>query len=255
MDILLQSSGFTWLDLGAVLFFFASWVLHYWIVNHSSWHRKTISYRMSRYRQLWMANMVLRDPKMPDVLIQNTLQYGVLFFASTSILLVGALSAGLGASDQAVELLADLPFVTNTSRTAWEIKVLLVMFIFTFAFFKFAWSYRLFSYVLLMIGAAPDKSVEIARNESTLHNTSASEPEATSEMSKAERYAVGVGQLHSLGAKHFTTGVNAYFFAMAAAVWFLDPRLFFGATVWVSVVLYRRAFRSNFGKILASLEQ
>ena len=115
---------------------------------------------MAEHRYRWMHNMVHRDPKMPDALIQNTLQYGVLFFASTTILLIGALIAGLGASDQAIELLSDIPFVTTPSRTAWEIKVLLVIVIFTFAFFKFAWSYRLFNYVMVLVGAAPDVSVK-----------------------------------------------------------------------------------------------
>ncbi|OED42709.1 hypothetical protein AB833_05655 [Chromatiales bacterium (ex Bugula neritina AB1)] len=255
MDILLQNTGFTALDLVAVLFLLSSWVLHYWIVNFSPLRVNTISYRMNRYRQKWMDNMVFRDPKMPDTLIQNTLQYGVLFYASTSILLVGALGAGLGASDQAVKLLADLPFVTNTSRTAWEIKVFVVIFIFTFAFFKFAWSYRLFSYVIILIGAAPDISVVRAKKEE-LPTDDSEETQALFEqqLREGERFAKGVGQLHSLGARHFTTGVNAYFFALAASVWFLDPRLLIGATIWVSVVLYRRAFRSNFMKILGTLD-
>ncbi len=184
--------------------------------------------------------MVYRDPKMPDTLIQNTLQYGVLFFASTSILLIGALMAGLGASDQAIELLGDLPFAVRTTRTAWEIKVLLVTLIFTFAFFKFAWSYRLFNYVLIMIGAAPDASVARAKGlESTVD---------------PEDYGNRVGQLHTLGARHFTTGLNSYFFALAACAWFLSPVLFIAATIWISIVLYRRAFWSTFGRTLSGIE-
>ncbi len=192
--------------------------------------------------------MVHRDPKMPDALIQNTLQYGVLFFASTTILLIGALIAGLGASDQAIELLSDIPFVSTPSRTAWEIKVLLVIVIFTFAFFKFAWSYRLFNYVMVLVGAAPDASVKQALqhhgDNSTAHRF---------DQEYLDNYAQSVGKLHALGARHFTTGLNSYFFALAAVAWFLDARLFIAATVWVSVVLYRRAFRSNFLKILEGI--
>ncbi len=185
--------------------------------------------------------MVYRNPKMPDTLIQNTLQYGVLFFASTSILIVGALMAGLGASDQAIKLLGDLPFTAGTTRSVWEIKVLLAILIFTFAFFKFAWSYRLFNYVLILIGAAPDDSVASVRGT----------PDAVD----AEEYARRAGQLHTLGARHFTTGLNSYFFALAACAWFLSPVLFIAATVWVSLVLYRRAFWSAFGKTLGNIEE
>lgn len=215
-----------------------SWLIHTWVINNSPFTQYTISYKMRVFREQWMLNMVRREIKMVDALIQNTLQYGVLFFASTSILVIGALMAGLGASDQAVALLHELPFAAQTSRAAWEIKVLLVVFIFTFAFFKFAWSYRLFNYVMIMLGAAPD---------------SMADPQAHDDTARVELFASKVAQLHTLGARHFTTGLNAYFFAMAAIAWFLNPWLFIAATVVVSLVLYRRAFRSNFMKILDDL--
>lgn len=237
---LIQSVGFTYRDIAAVILFFTAWIAHYWIVNHSPWRSKTISGRMSVFRQRWMNNMVYRSPKMPDTIIQNSLQYGVLFFASTSILLVGALMAGLGASDQAIELLGELPFAVKTTRTVWEIKVLLVTFIFIFAFFKFAWSYRLFNYVFILIGAAPDVTASTARQQQD-----SIDPDA---------YAVKVGQLHTLGARHFTTGLNSYFFALAACAWFVSPLFFMCATVWVSIVLYRRAFWSIFGETLTGIE-
>ena len=127
----MQGIGFTWLDVVALTIFLFAWCLHYWIVNFSPWHKKTISAQMGLVRQRWMYNMALRSVKMPDTLIQNTLQYGVLFFASTSILLIGALIAGLRASDHAVQLLSDLPFTVGTTKSVWELKVLVVMFIFT----------------------------------------------------------------------------------------------------------------------------
>ena len=236
----MQGIGFTWLDAVALTIFLFAWCLHYWIVNFSPWHKKTISAQMGLVRQRWMYNMALRSVKMPDTLIQNTLQYGVLFFASTSILLIGALIAGLRASDHAVQLLSDLPFTVGTTKSVWELKVLVVMFIFTFAFFKFAWSHRLFNYVLILIGAAPDPSVAAK--------------EGYTDSINAENYAITVGKLHALGARHFTTGLNAYFFAMAASAWFVSPKLFIVATIWVSFVLYRRAFWSVFGKTLRGIE-
>ena len=108
---------------------------------------------------------------------------------------------------------------------------MLIVVIFVFAFFKFAWSYRLFNYVMLMIGAAPTAD-EVGEEQ--------------------ERYAEKLSQLHALGAMHFTTGVNAYFYALAASAWFLNGWLFMVATLWVSLVLYRRAFRAKFLKIFNS---
>ena len=238
MSSLAASLSFTTVDIFAVVFFLIAWMIHTWIINSSPLTKHTISHKMRVFRHQWMRNMVSRETKMVDALIQNSLQYGVLFFASTSILVIGALMAGLGASDQAVELLRELPFAAQTSRAAWEIKVLLVVFIFTFAFFKFAWSYRLFNYVMIMLGAAPDRLALADAHEDT---------------EKLAKYADKVARLHTLGARHFTTGLNAYFFAMAAIAWFLNPWFFITATVLISMVLYRRAFRSNFMKILDDL--
>ena len=221
---------FSTFDVLALLFFVACWFGHFWLVHSSKHRHKTITAHMNNFRIQWMRNMVTREAKMVDALIQNSLQQGVLFFASTSILLVGALLAGLGASDQAIALLKDLPFSSDTSRAEWELKVLLVALIFVFAFFKFAWSYRLFNYMLIMVGASPEHADE----------------------QELDDYAAKVAGLHALAAKHFTIGLNAYFYSLAAITWFLNTWLFVVATVWVTAVLLRRAFRSQFVRILTA---
>jgi len=222
--------GFSAIDLAALGFFALSWMGHFWIINRSPLRVRTISYRMNAMRLEWMRVLMRRDPKMFDALIQNQFQQGVLFFASTSILIVGAMLAGLGATDEAMEVLTDLPFSTPTTRTVWDLKLLLVAFIFIFSFFKFAWSYRQFNYVMIVAGAAPD-------------------PAKLSDKA-IEAYAKKLASLHALAALHFTTGLNAYFFALASFAWFLNAWAFILATLWVSSVLYRRAFASRFMKIL-----
>jgi len=226
---MLASFGLSTVDIFALIFFFASWIGHFWLLNYSPLRHKTITAYMNLERNRWMQNMIVRDPKMTDVLIQNGFQHGVLFFASTSMLIVGALLAGLGATDKAIDVLIGLPYSTTTTRSVWELKVLLVLFIFVFSFFKFAWSHRQFNYVLIMLGAVPP---------------------ATELTDKTRAQAARISELHALAAQHFTTGLNAYFFALAAFAWFLNAWVFIAATVWVSLVLYRRAFASRFAKLL-----
>lgn len=230
--------GFEAIDFIALAFHCSAWCMHSWIVNHSRWRVHTISYRMIEYRRQWMLNMTARDLRMVDALIQNSLQQGVLFFASTSILVIGGLLAGVGSADAAIQILGEFRFSSTNTRTEWEVKVLLVVIIFMFAFFKFAWSYRLFNYVTIMIGAAPEGQAEQSRQESE-------------GQTPRERYAEKVAQLHAIGARHFTSGLSAYFFALGTLGWFLNGWVFIATTVWVSLVLYRRALRSNFMKILA----
>ncbi len=220
--------GFSALDLVALSLFFFVWIGHFYVVNHSRFCRYTITTAMAGMREQWMLNLIKRDGSPFDALIQNGLQQGVLFFGSTCVLLIGGLVAGLGASERAVAVLQELPLSTTHSVVQWEGKILLVVFIFVFAFFKFAWSFRLYNYILIMIGAAPHKD----EDEVVL-----------------KQYARKLSLLHALAARHFTTGLNSYFFALSAFTWFLNAWFFIASTLWVAFVLYRRAFRSDFLKI------
>ncbi|PID60011.1 MAG: hypothetical protein CSB44_11915 [Gammaproteobacteria bacterium] len=225
----MQTPGFDVVDYIALVVFFGAWITHDFIVQRHPWRERTLSGHMIAYRRQWIENMIRRDPKMLDVLVQSTLQQGVLFFASTSILLIGALMAGLGAADKALNVLNDLPITGITTRREWELKILLSTLIFVYAFFKFAWSYRLFNYFVIMIGAAPDTS-----RDDTL-------PDDDDIANHANR----ISEVHTLAARHFTAGVNAYFWALAVISWFISAWLFLAATAWVFLVLYRRAFRSR----------
>lgn len=223
-------SGFSPLDGFALLFFFFNWTSHYYIVNLSPLRKHTITSTMVRVRGCWMENVVSRGESPKDAIIQNGLQQGVLFFASTTVLLIGGLVAGLGSAERGVAVLQGLPLSTTSTAFQWEFKILLIVFIFVFAFFKFAWSYRLYNYVLIMIGAAPDVVEENDREAQA-------------------QYAKTLTLAHALAARHFTTGLNSYFFALAAFTWFLNAWIFAASTFWVVLVLYRRAFRSEFLKI------
>ena len=185
---------------------------------------------MDQQRILWMKNMIKRDPVVPDILIQTSLQQGVGFFASTSIIVIGALFAALGSAEQAINLLSDFPMTITTTKTQWEFKVLMLVLIFVYAFFKFAWSMRLFNYVAILVGAAPGDEADQQEKNS---------------------FAIKAARLHALGASHFTAGLNAYFFALAGFTWFINPLVFVAAIVWVNLVIYRRAFRSKFSRILS----
>jgi len=231
-------AGFDPVDAIAVALFLIAWLGHSYIVSRSPLRTRTLSYAMHAYRLRWMGNTVRRKVKIVDAAIQNGLQQGVLFFASTSILLIGALLAALGAGEQAVRMLGDLPFTSTDTRTEWEAKVLLAAGIFTYAFFKFAWSYRLFNYVIILIGAGPEED-----------NANPPPDEA-----QLDEWATRVGRLHSIAGYHFTAGIHAYFHALSVTAWFVNGWAFIIATVWVSIVLYRRAFGSRFLRILTDRE-
>ena len=223
--------GFTITDALAFMLFIVVWVSHYYVINHSRWRVYTITAAMTAMREKWMLNVVVRGDSPIDAIIQTGLQQGVLFFASTTVLLIGGLVAVLGASETGVAVLQGLPMVNPSNTIQMELKILLIILIFVMAFFKFAWSHRLYNYILIMIGAAPNRDTE---EQALTH------------------YAKKLSLLHALASKHFTTGLNAYFLAMAAFAWLVSAWLFMVATVWVALVLYRRAFRADFLLLLRS---
>ena len=189
----------------------------------------SLSRIMVRYRHGWMMEMARRELRMIDTMIQGSVLQGCTFFASTAILLVGGLLALLGATDSALGVVRDLPFAVETTRTVWQMKVLGLATVLIYAFFKFAWAHRLYTYCIVVMGATP--------------------MEETPETARLARRAA---RLLDLGSLHFDRGIRAYYYTLAATAWFLHPILFMGSTLWVTAVLVRREFRSRTRTILAS---
>ena len=219
----------TGIDYGALALALVCWLGFDMLANHprdGKW--ASLSHLMDRYRNGWMRVMTQRDMRMVDTIIQSAVLQGCTFFASTAILLVGGLLALLGAADQAIGIVRDLPFAAETTRALWQIKVLGIVTVLMYAFFKFAWAYRVYTYCIVVIGSAPAQEAPESADAATL-----------------------AGGLIGLGARHFDRGIRAYYYALAATAWFLHPALFMVSTLWVTAVLIRREFRSKARAILA----
>lgn len=216
--------SFNTLDLIALGWFCASMLGYTYLADRTPLWNRSVSASMAKYRYRWMRMMLERDMRMVDTNVQGNLLTSVGFFASTTIFLIGGLLAVLGATEEAIEVQRHLPFAVPTTRGAWELKVLLLVVIFIYAFFKFAWSFRLFNYCSVLIASAPNAPV----------------PEE-----EAHRFAQRAAQVNSNAARHFNLGLRSYFFALGALGWFVHPVLFMVSTAWVIWVLYRREFRSH----------
>ena len=105
---------------------------------------------MNVYREVWIRRMLDREARMVDMQIMGALQNGTAFFASTSLIAVGGALAA--ARDQRGACRAAHCRSTSRPRRRWEIKCVGLILIFVYAFFKFAWSYRLFNYVSILLG-------------------------------------------------------------------------------------------------------
>jgi uncharacterized membrane protein len=212
-------------DYAALAFFIAAWMGYHWAVEFTAPGRRGLNALMNEYRQRWMEQMVVRENRIVDTTVMASLQNGTAFFASTSLIAIGGVLALLQATDDVLLLFSDLPFGVAVTRAAWEMKVIGLAVIFVYAFFKFAWSYRLFNYGAILIGAVPVLK------------------EGGSERALAA--AKRAGAMNVVAGRHFNRGQRAFFFALAYLGWFIHPYLFFASTAGVLYVMWRRQFASD----------
>ena len=224
--MLLESFHLKFADAAALLFFIGAWVVFALASAGHLSRRTTLSQAMNRQREEWMRTMAQRELRMIDTGIMAGLQQGTAFFASSSIFAIGGCLALLGASDQVMTVLGDLPFGTITSRAEFELKVLGLAVILSYAFFKFGWAYRLFNYCSILVGAVP-----VNKDESR----------GADDIARAIARAA---RMNVLAGGHFNAGLRGVFFSLGYLGWFIGPAVFAATTLIVFVVLLRRQFFS-----------
>jgi uncharacterized membrane protein len=126
-----------WIALGS---FAAAWIAYAIALEWTPLGKHSLNARMDGYREVWMLRMLGRNPRIVDTQITASLQNGTAFFASTSLLAIGGTLALLRSTDAVLDIVATLPFGIAPTRVQWEAKVLGLVVIFAYAFFKFAWA-------------------------------------------------------------------------------------------------------------------
>jgi uncharacterized membrane protein len=216
---------FSALDLIALAWFIGIWVGYAAVIEFSPYGRGGLNWQMDRYREIWVRRMLERDMRMMDMQIMASLQNGTAFFASTTLLAIGGALTLLRSSDDLLAVVMFLPFGVPTSRVQWETKTIGLAVILIYAFFKFAWSYRLFNYVAIMFGATPHA--------------------ADKDTAEAQAHVVRTSRLFTSAGRHFNRGQRAFFFALAYLGWFISPWVLMVTTAAAVIVIWARQFISD----------
>lgn len=220
-----------WIDIVALIWFIGV-MGGYQLVGHvPSLYDRSLTGATQRHRVAWMRAMLTRDNRSSDAILLGTLSQGNAFFASTCAIAIGGLAAIVGSGDKADAFLQRLPFVARASPLLWEIKVLLLIGVFVYAFFKFAWAFRLTHYTAIVIGAIP-------------------QPDHM-DLASMEGHALNAARISGLAAEHANGGLRAFYYAAAVLTWFFHPLVFIAATAWVGLILIRRDYFSRSKRILA----
>jgi uncharacterized membrane protein len=221
-----------WTDWLALFVYVGLWVGYAVFAKRLGQRDSSLLVMTNRYRLRWMEEASSRDPRMLDGLIAQSLAQTPAFFSSTSILIIGALFALLGTADNAAELMNEIPFAQTTSVVVFDFKVLLLIGIFVYAFFRFSWCMRQYTFVSLLVGAMPS-------------------PQAFQDAPQTrQRYVQRAAAMVGSAAETFNDGLRAYYFSFAAIAWFFSAWAMLMATWVVVLILYRREFRSEALEIL-----
>ncbi|MBR9829249.1 MAG: DUF599 family protein [Oceanospirillales bacterium] len=228
MLLLLQNNWPNAIALGWFLLCFRGYMYYSAYKSHTT---PCLVSMLHLYRTEWMQRMLSREVRIADTTAIANLERSVAFFASTTILVLAGLMTVMGSAEKAINLVQDLPFVVVATPQEWEFKLLLLVVLFIYAFFKFTWSLRQYGFVSVMIGGAPLPTEN---------------PSPTQLKAHAERIA----QMASMAAHNFNLGLRTYYFSISVLGWFISPWVFMLLAASIVVVLYRREFTSSTLKTL-----
>ena len=202
-------------------------MLYYVLVEQAAAGRRGLNNLMNEYRLRWMLEMQRRDNRIVDasLLGHDPDQHLVL---RLDVADRDRRHAGAAARHgrRAEGLRGPAARQCRSSRGAFEAKVLGLTIIFGYAFFKFAWAARLFSYEAILIGR--DARVR-----------------ASARVEQRRLTAVRAAEMNIVAGRHFNRGLRAFFFAVAYLGWFVSPYVLIGSTALTLGVMWQRQFASD----------
>jgi len=214
-------SYLTTLDLIALAVFLTCWIGYATLVDRvPAIHRRSVIHAMNEHRRRWLVALIPKENRIADVAIVGNLMSSTSFLANTCIFIVGGAMALLASPDIGRRVLSAMPLgEVPMTDGGWEVRILLILLIFVRAFFELTWALRQFNYGSILIGG--------------LGRTPAAVPAAEI-----------AAQVVNRAARHFNTGLRAYYFGLAVLAWMVHPLAFVLASLWVVSELHRREFRS-----------
>lgn len=184
----------------------------------------TINLGLHSVRALWMRSMLLRDNRIVDSALIGHVMHSASFFASTSLIAIGALLGVLTGLDRLQPAVDGLSIGAPVSRQLLEIKVLLPLAVLVHGLFKLTWSLRQLNYTVALLGAAPHRPPPEERRNAL---------------------ADAMAGVMSSAIITFNDGIRSYYFAIVGLAWLGGPWCLCGAAVWLVAVLLHRQLGSK----------
>jgi uncharacterized membrane protein len=188
---------------------------------------RSLNAQMHQVRRGWMQRMIERPDRIVDAALTGHTVNSLAFFSSTNIIVIAGLFGVLSKADDAVRVITNWPFVEALSIDLLEYKILGLILILTYGFFRFTWALRQYNYCCALIGAVPlAKDLHRDRHEI------------------ADQIAVVL----TSALDSFSAGIRCYYFAIAWVCWLAGPVALLAATSLIALILFRLQFGSPSAK-------
>ena len=210
------------LDWLALILFFTAIVAYSRYADHAG-HR-LLNAHMREVRARWMQRYLARDDRVLDAILTGHSINSIALFCSATLLIVVALLGVLGNTDIAHRLAAESSFVAHTSVELFQIKLIGLVCVFIYGFYRFTWALLQYNYFLALLGSVPFKE------------------QVTDEM--VEQMGNQISIVLNSAVISFHSGFRTYYYALAWIGWFFHPLFFIVATGFVTFVLVYRQIAS-----------
>lgn len=180
----------------------------------------SINAGLTGVRISWMRSMLRRDNRIVDSSLIGHVVHSASFFASTSLIVIGALLSLLSSAEHLQPAIESLSFVTTVPRALFELKIVLPLLVLVHGFVRLTWSIRQLNYTIALVGGAPERQELDGR---------------------LEPLADSIGEVMSVAMATFNEGIRAYYFALAGLAWLIGPFAMAGAAlVLVAMLVWRQ---------------
>lgn len=211
-----------WLDWLALALYCIAVVAYGRYADHAG--ERMLNARMREIRARWIRRYLEREDRVIDSILTGHSINSIALFCSATLLIVVALLGVLSNTDLAYRLATQSSFVARTTVELFQVKLIGLICVFIYGFYRFTWALLQYNYFLALIGSAPLKG----------HLTP----------SAIERLANQMSVVLNSAVTSFHSGFRTYYYALAWVGWFLHPLVFIAATAFVTFVLVYRQIAS-----------
>ncbi len=216
----LNAAPADWLALGL----FGLCVIFYSRYAERSTNPRMLNARMRQVRRRWVRHMLEREDRVTDTILTGHSANAISFFASATVLVLAGLIGLLSQASDLYLVASSFILVRPSSLDLFQLKLLGLIGMFIYGFYRFTWALLQVSYYFGLMGAAP--------------------PANSLGGATIERLARQISIVLNSALGNFNGGIRTYYYALAWLGWFFQPAIFALATIFITAVLILRQFNS-----------